>query len=179
VFARKMASLGRIYKSDTKQDAHIIFEANGPGIIFGNTIYNDCGYRNLWYRRQEMNTNKEATDHLGWSSSRELKRLVFGEWHRALMDGLYIEREMMVIEEARSYRYAAGGAIEPMSKLLARDTSGAAANHGDRVISSALAWWAMKHRNVKIITKPDIPENCFKRVLDDCRKEDIVVKKKW
>jgi hypothetical protein len=123
--------------------AFLIWEANGPGRIFGERII-DLGYRNIYYRRNEQTLSHDPTDIPGWFSSANTKLQLLGDYRRALSEGSLINRHKLAINECREWIYTQNGTVEHVKAVNSFDPSGAKDNHGDRVIADALCWRAMR-----------------------------------
>lgn len=119
--------------------AFLIWEANGPGIIFSRTVI-DRGYRNIFYRSRENKVIRDqVSDEPGFYMSKDGKNALLGEYRRALADGHFINRSVEALRECSQYIYTKTGSIEHAEAINNIDPTGARANHGDRVIADALA----------------------------------------
>jgi hypothetical protein len=124
-------------------NALLLWEGNGPGGIFGTVVLR-LGYRNIYYRRNEMTLSKRTTDMPGWWSTRDTKRLLLGEYNKALREKLFINRSYAAIDEARMYVFTSSGAVAHARSETTIDPSGARENHGDRVVADALCWLGLR-----------------------------------
>lgn len=152
--------LGRMAVSLARwfNNAFLIWEANGPGRIFGDTVQK-LGYRNFYYRRQERRLFKNYTDFPGWYATPETKTALLGEYQRALREREYINRQVESIEECRCYVFhPSTGHIVHNEAYNANDPSGARQNHADRVVADALSFKTISERPVRSEDKPvEIP----------------------
>lgn len=128
-------------------DAYLIWEANGPGRLFGNVVIDELGYRNFYHRRQEDKVVKTRTDIPGWWSTKQTKEPLLGMYQLALARGQFINHSKIAIEECRRYMIQGDGSVAHSDSIAgAKDPTGARDNHGDRVIADALACRALKER---------------------------------
>lgn len=127
--------------------AHLCWEKDGPGGLFGNTVW-EMGYRNIWWDRDESSVKLSTSYRPGWKSSPESKRLLLGRHKAALADRKYIERSIAALNEYRMYVHLASGSVAHSRAEKSEDPTGARKNHGDRVIASALASRAAGERRV-------------------------------
>lgn len=156
--------------------AYMIWESNGAGRLFGDSVI-DRGYRNFYFRQNELSISKRITDIPGWFSSRENKRVLLGMYRHALEAGEFINRSREAIRECHDYVYAAGGSVEHSASLKSQDLSGARENHGDRVIADALCFYAMRifKKKEEEEQKIEVPPNCFAwRQMQRMRKAEEV-----
>lgn len=138
-------------------DAYMLWEANGPGRIFGNRIL-ESGYRNIFYRKNELSLSKKVSDTPGWFSTKDNKLVMLGEYRRALAEGHFINHSTDAINECRQYVYAPDGGVDHSRALVAMNATENRENHGDRVIADGLAWKGvheMPARPFKV--EPEIP----------------------
>ncbi len=68
---------------------------------------------------------------------------MLNDWAAALESGRFIVRSDETLQEAQCYIHTPQGP-EHSGSLAEQDPSGAKANHGDRVIASALCWKGMR-----------------------------------
>lgn len=124
-------------------NAYLIWEANGPGIEFGATVQL-IGYSHFYLRRSELSLKKTIVATPGFHIDVKTKSLVFSELRRAWMKGEFIERSRACLEEAKGYVITKELRIEYSPALAALDRFELKENHGDRVVSAAMAWWGVK-----------------------------------
>lgn len=124
-------------------DLFVAFEVNGPGASLVHD-FERLHYRSL-YRQNVLNTtNEKRTKRVGWLSTRQSKRILFGDLARALHDDtIQIACEDTVQELEDTVIYSDGG-IGP-ARLEIDETSQAREAHGDRVVALALALMAAKN----------------------------------
>lgn len=123
-------------------NALLIWEANGPGRIFGDRVV-ELGYENIYLRSREGRLTRKILPIPGWHSTVETKLALLGDYRRVL--GVeFINRSKAAIAECRQYVFLSSGRVEHTRQAHTPDPSGARANHGDRVIADALCWRGMK-----------------------------------
>jgi len=110
------------------------WEANGPGGIFGLEVQR-LGYGTCLRMRELETAAQEATDKLGWFSTRRSKEALLGSLRSAVARGEYIIRDEATIAEMEQYICYKAGGLGP--SRLANEPDGARAAHGDRVIAAA------------------------------------------
>jgi hypothetical protein len=124
-------------------DAYLVWEANGPGRIFGGRVI-ALGYGRVFYRKNERSITKKVTEYPGWHSTPDDKTELLGEYRRVLTSGEFVNRSREAIAECRSYVVAQNGVPCHSAALDDSDPTGARHNHGDRVIADALCVRGMK-----------------------------------
>lgn len=165
-------------------DAFLVWESNGPGGIFGKAVVEN-GYRNMYYKKNEQTLSKRVSDIPGWHSSRETKLTLLGNYRRGLQSRAFTNRSAESVDECFEYIYDQSGNVihaKSAARSTAVDSTPAKTgdNHGDRVISAALAWKAYKdNAPVRRSDEPRvIPPSCFyQRRLK--RRELQAVKDEW
>lgn len=121
-------------------NAYIIWEANGPGRIFGDTLL-EINYYNIYYQETDRTVNKRVTDVPGWYSTTEKKAALLGEYRKALEAMIITNKSKISVQECSQYVYSpANQQIIHAKSANKVDPSGARDNHGDRVIADALAF---------------------------------------
>ncbi|MFW6032942.1 MAG: hypothetical protein ACOCTI_06175 [Phycisphaeraceae bacterium] len=140
--------------------ALLIWEANGPGRIFGDTVL-DLGHRVLYYRQNERSLGKPSTDTPGWYATRENKLTLLGEYRRALGAQEFINRSEEAVKECREYVFQPSGAVEHSRSASTVDPTGARDNHGDRVIADALLWKGLRESGEQMRPSKEVPEGSF------------------
>ncbi|MGH2272170.1 hypothetical protein ACQ9LF_10255 [Anaerohalosphaeraceae bacterium U12dextr] len=140
--------------------AYMIWEANGPGAIFGPCVL-ELGYRNIYYRRNDKALGARISDTPGWYSTKESKLVLLGEYRKALAAGHFVNRSYHALRECREYVFQSNGSVEHSRSINTVDPTGARDNHGDRVIADALCWKGMKDYKPIVSQTADIPRNCL------------------
>jgi len=141
--------------------AFLVWDAGGPGGTFGDTII-ELGYRNVYYKRNELTLSKKVTDTPGFFlSNKDIKRRLIGDYRRALKAQTFIQRSRVANEECLSYIYTTRKTIEHSAALNSVDPSGAGDSHGDRVIADALCNKGMKVMKPDVKSESHEPQNCY------------------
>jgi hypothetical protein len=138
--------------------AYLIWEANGAGRVFGNRVQ-ELGYSNFYWH--ELTDAKSAgVTKAGFWTTNDNKQSLLGEYRRAILAGDYITHDKEELAECLDYIFTPNGGVVHMKSKESEDPSGANANHGDRVISSALLWKAMRGSGLKegVLDKPEPPK---------------------
>lgn len=114
----------------------VIFEKNGPGVIYGRRIKSVLSYPNIYYQEVLDGKSKQVTTKWGWHSSDSKKEILLGEYRDALKTNAIINPCKEGLDEALDYTYDDKGKIEPGSRGV--EEGGGSALHGDHVIADAL-----------------------------------------
>ena len=157
--AREAVAFCRWFAGNT-HGAFLIWEANGPGRIFGDEILN-LGYRNFFYRQNEKSLVRAPSTFPGWWASKETKLALLGAYRQALHDGTFINRSHQAVKECAQYVYSPGGGVAHSRSMTTVDPSGARENHADRVIADALAWKAVKATPKVQGDEPEVPVGSY------------------
>lgn len=155
-FAKTATALCRWFNN-----AYLIFDGGGStGRIFGDTIIGL--YRNIYYRRNEEGYRKKVSDKPGVFLNPKEKGATLGQYRRSLKDKTFVQRSSSANQECLCYIHK-GQTIEHTRAVNSIDPSGAGANHGDLVISDALAAKGLYLFGInKLKTEPNTskPVNC-------------------
>lgn len=163
----------------TRGGAFMVWEANGPGSLFGDEIVK-LGYRNFYFRTNEKVITKKQTDTPGWWSTVENKRTAFFEFKRALTEGRFTCRSKETLTECLQYVCLMDGNIVHSIANNTNDPTAARANHGDRVISAALACKAIGL--IHDYRPPGSPETAQEGSLAFRREKyrrDLIASREW
>lgn len=137
----------------------IIFEKNGPGVIFGRKLLR-LGYPNIYYQKTDTGKTDKATPRWGWHSSTSRKEMLLGAYRDALKTGRIINPCKEALNEALDYVYDDNGRIEPGG--LGVEEGGGQALHGDHVIADALCVLGRaEYPKVERETPAHIPDHTF------------------
>jgi len=137
-FAHVVVALAKHFNN-----ASLIWEANGPGRPFGQTIL-ETGYRNIYLRRDDAKIVKKVSDVPGWFSTKETKRTLLGAYRDGLVSRKIIVHSAESYDQAAEYVYLPNDSIEHSRANNSTDPSSSKDNHGDRVIADALAYKLLK-----------------------------------
>lgn len=113
----------------------LIFEKNGPGLIFGKKVIS-LGYPRVFYDVIQDKRTKTTTTRWGWHSSTSKKEMLLGEYREALKTHKIINPCNEALTECLDYVYDASGRLEP--GITGEEAQGGTALHGDHVIADAL-----------------------------------------
>ncbi len=177
-FAHQVIALCRWF-----YDAYLIWEANGPGGLFGKHVI-DEGYSNFYYRRDEESAfiKKRRGDLPGWWSDGggKLKKQLADTYRVSLHKGTYLERSRETLDELRYYVADDKGIPVHNESENARNPMDKGANHGDRAIAAWLSCWASGQRAVKDREIPRvIPRYSIAWMLRESEKEQRRRGNKW
>jgi hypothetical protein len=139
---RLAVSLGRWFKG-MQNEAYMVWEAPGPGRNFGDVVM-QAGYRNVYYRKNELSITAKAGTVPGWWPTKDEKRALYGEYRRALNEGEFQNRSVDALRECKEIVYTDSGWVIHGRSLATPDPSGARENHGDRPTADALCWKGMR-----------------------------------
>ena len=160
--------LARVYVAMAKyfcgmnEIAFGIWEANGPGRIFGNALI-EIGYRSFWYKRDENQVAPRPSQIPGWFNTPQTFLTSMGELRRAMIAGDFRNPSREAVRECGEYVYTQQGKIVHSRAQSTPDLSGAREQHGDRVISDMLLWKVMKApmRRAANVSAAEPPKDSF------------------
>ena len=144
---RLAVALGRWF-CGMQKEAHMVWEAPGPGRNFGDVVMS-AGYRNVYFRKNELALNAKAGAVPGWWPTKDEKRALYGEYRRALNAGEFVNKSVDALRECKEIVYTDSGWVIHGRSLATPDPSGARENHGDRPTADALCWKGMKGRSAQ------------------------------
>lgn len=113
----------------------LIWEKNGPGMIFGKKVL-ALGYPKIWFDEVQDQKNSTPSVRWGWHSSSAKKEMLLGAYREALYRDTVINPCLVALNEARDYSYNDKGQLEP--GISGSEQGGGRALHGDHVIADAL-----------------------------------------
>ncbi len=156
--ARLAAIAGMWFGSKKGGYAMIVPEANGPGGIFIKELVK-IGYPNVYLERRQGTVDNATGKRYGWHSSKETKGLLLGTYRRELSRDTFINPSKLALAELEEYIVYDSGTIGP-AKLL-KESEGARAAHGDRVIADALTCIGDEVMSGSEPTEPAEPSNSY------------------
>ena len=118
-------------------DAYLIWETNGSGRAFGDAVI-EWGY-GRFYKRAAKTETGETGANAGWAPTRDNKYQLLSQYRGALVDRTVCNRSEEAMRETLEYLFLGNNWVEHSSLNENEDPSGARDQHGDRVISNALA----------------------------------------
>ena len=142
-FAYFTAALCRLFKNEWGDGAYLIWEADGAvGKVFGTFVYEDVGYRRVYYHEPAFKTLVVPLRRTqpGWFGNKESKRLLLEELRAAYAKHLLVNPSRAALEECLDFEYTGSRGVEHAKSLNTNDPSQARENHGDRVIADGLMW---------------------------------------
>lgn len=143
--AKICVALARWFKGPDDEPAFTIWEANGPGFLFGKKLIEE-GHFNIYYDKSEKEINGKRSMRPGFYSTIEKKLLFLGDYRNALESGLYINHSKESLDQCDFYVYMNGTVTHSQSEGN-NDPTKNKFNHGDDVIADALGWKAFVFRN--------------------------------
>ena len=149
-FAGVVVACCRMFPEPEFDGAYLIWEHNGPGGVFANTVIQVCGYGRFYCRKNDESLSANVTDLPGFWSNANTKKALLGEYKRAIQTGECVVHSLRSVEEARAYVYGPSGSVYHSAALRTHDPSGARENHGDMVIADALMWKGMDGRRPRM-----------------------------
>jgi hypothetical protein len=177
--AKYAVALANWFKDADGQPAQLIWEAHGPGRIFGDVVV-ELGHRQIWYRKAENTIDRSPTRLMGWIPTRDSKQALLGRYRKMLFNEEFVNHSREAIDECREFVYDSTGGVEHSLSINAQDKSGARSNHGDRVIADALACLAAGgSRQVSIPITQILPGSIAWRRREDSRKRIAERNARW
>lgn len=118
-------------------EAFLIWEANGPGLTFGDRVLSH-GYRNVYWRKNLFSLSQKETDTPGWWATPGNKSHAFRHYAAQLYRGAYLCRSAECLDEHALIIWNPMGRIEHQH-ATGDDPTGARSNHADRVMAAVLS----------------------------------------
>jgi hypothetical protein len=131
-----------VFQDSNNAPAFMIWESNGYGAAFKNRVL-QTDFRNFYYRRSHDEITKKPTKKPGFTTQKQTKRELLGQYNYSLCEGMFVNRSKLALAECKEYMLLPGGKIEHVAAVNTDDPAQAGEAHGDRVIADALAWWAI------------------------------------
>ena len=122
-FGTVLANLGRYYN-----DAQVIIERNGPGILTNRVVHKDEEYPYVYQETVYDKVTDTETTHVGFMTSERSKPLIVGEMRAHLRDHEIEIYDRITLEEMRSFIVTQTGRMEADK-----------GKHDDHVLAVALA----------------------------------------
>lgn len=170
-FAATACAVGRFFQGDDHGPAWIVYERNGPGAEFGETLLKRYRYPNLF---SEDRTRSSETK-WGWHKDGrgDNARLAFGLHQEMICDGRLKERSADCVAEMRHYQHNPNGHGAPIhsASILSDDPSGARDNHGDRVIARVCICQVMRKPYAALPKPGTAPWGSYRALKEAERRE--------
>ena len=143
-------------------DAFEVPDGAGPGRTYCDELIS-LGYRNLYFRRDEVGLKKKVSDKPGVFLNPKEKRAIFGKYRRSLKDKTFIQRSHEANQECLAYIFTTGNKIEHTTAVKSVDPSGAGDSHGDRCVADACANKCLELLGMKNLLEVPVnmPRNCW------------------
>lgn len=119
-------------------DAFEVPDGAGPGRTYCDELIS-LGYRNIYFRRDEVGLRKKVSDKPGVFLNPREKKAIFGKYRRSLKEKSFIQRSHEANQECLAYIFTTGNKIEHSAAVKSVDPSGAGDSHGDRCVADACA----------------------------------------
>lgn len=142
-WAEYVFALGR-WLCGSEHEAFVVVEENGYGGVVIRRLWR-MGYRNIRRKKVKGRPDDKATKNLGWHSDTDSKRDLLTEHNAAMAREEIVERSRQAIDECRQFVFD-GQKVEHSKALNSPSPEHEGDNHGDRVISRALAWLGLRER---------------------------------
>lgn len=121
--------------------AKLIWENHGPGNLFGEQIWKNRGYRNIYFQpNTENHLVKKSTLRPGWSPNQQAKYDLLFRYRAALHGERFINPSEKALKETLAFICKNDRQIVHQSAAMSEDPTASGHNHGDRVIADALCW---------------------------------------
>lgn len=143
LFARVAVSLCRWFRGCDGLGAFLIWEDNGPGMVFRAAVL-EHDYRNIYYREVESSIRRPRTDKPGYWTTQDTKVALLKGYQSMLQKGDFVNPDIETYRELRMYVYTANGVVTHSRAAHTTDPTGARHNHADRVVSQALCALAIQ-----------------------------------
>jgi hypothetical protein len=157
-FADVCAELANWFSTEQGK-CYMIWEATGPGGIFGKRILGTHRYSH-YYKHVADDGKKRTGARAGWYSSKQGKEILLGEYRSDLAGGRIVNRSELAVAQCEEYIFTGNG-VEHNAERGGEDPSGNKEQHGDRVIADALAARGMRNQVRPKKDQPATPLGCF------------------
>lgn len=137
-FAHSVIALAQWFSGPSNEPAYVAWEANGPGGMFAKEFLKHRRNR-IYYREKLDKATDKRTEMPGWWSDNKSKRLLLGDYSKAIQYDEIVNRSLPALEEMLHYIHTESGAVIHDKSQATMDPTAAKENHGDRVIADALA----------------------------------------
>lgn len=129
LFGGKVISMGEIFNK-----AKVVLEINGIGLATLDELKRN-NYERIFMREEYDKITKVITQKLGWKTSSATKPLLISNFNRLMEEKFVQLSDEKSISEMRSFRYTLEAKKRGMGAI--------AGFHDDRVMATALAYWAV------------------------------------
>lgn len=152
-------SLARLFRDKDGDPALLAWETPGPGVIFGNEVLKEIGYRTIYWRTDPFRDDEVVTDSPGWHANPSNKLQLHTQYASALTSGEFVNWDEPALQECLGYVHSNGTVEHPRSRPLKGqgDAAGTGTNHGDHAVADGLAWLMAKRKQVQLVRKVPTP----------------------
>jgi hypothetical protein len=147
-FAPFVVALCWLFKTVDGHGAQLAWENEGPGTTFGKRVL-DLGYRNVYWRHDELKSISKITSHAGWQPSMANRRLLLSTYARCLASHQVVNYSEDALLSTLDFKITEKTIEHGRRKVKGTDPSGAGENHGDVVIADALMTKMIKEMGLK------------------------------
>jgi hypothetical protein len=123
--------------------AYLAWDGAGPGKQFAKQVVREIGYTYVFYRTDDDSVSSKKTRKPGWYHQGRSRRDLLGHYQEALVSGKLQNRSRKALLECSEFIYDGDDVVHVKAKH-AQEESIKGQNHGDCVISDAIAWRAMQ-----------------------------------
>jgi hypothetical protein len=157
-------AMARLFVNADGEPAYLGWETPGPGLIFGNTVLKEIGYRNIYWRTEVFHDEERESDMPGWHAMPASKLHLHSGYRTALSTGAYVNWEKDALLECLSYVHA-GGTVEHPRARKNVDPAAEGTNHGDHVVADGLGWILACRRGTPEVKKMEEPPPTTSSIL--------------
>jgi len=147
-FAEYVSAIGHWYN-----DALLLWEAQGPGVIFGTRL-RELHYPRFYYHMRKEDGQRSKAP--GWYSTGDGKQSLLHLYRQALINKTFVNRDAASLKECTEYRWDAGKVVH-QSDIYGIDPSDVKTQHGDKVIADALCALGIKYLDTEVKERPPAP----------------------
>lgn len=166
--AKQMACLAvsmcRLFVDADGESALLGWETPGPGLIFGNEVVKQIGFRKIYWKTELFHDEERQSDLPGWHANPQSKLHLHEGYRSALSSGEYVNPDKASLEECLGYVHSQGSVDHPKAKKNA-DPASEGTNHGDHVVADALGWLLAVRRGTGFVKKEEPPPPSTNSIL--------------
>lgn len=174
-FAKYCVALAKWCQSnDSSPGAYLGWEANGPGRQFCDEVIR-LSYGHIYFKKRTEQISKKRTEIPGWHSTKDTKKSVLSEFQRAVGIGDCTIRDVDTMRECESYVVMPDGSWKHVKSVDSMSPFEGGDNHGDRVISAAVAWEMISEAVMKYEKEQaeELPLSCMARRQQEAEKRRL------
>lgn len=171
--ANMAVAICRWFKGPTGSGGTFIWEENGPGVNVTRRI-REIGYARIYYRESEDTTGKRIYKNPGWWTDETTKQELLDEYRLGLTRRKIINHSLSALNETECYVYQVTTGKVVNTRSMESYGSDVGANHGDRVIADALAWWLARHQIEPVKAVEKQVESCLEARMMRAKREEAL-----